>query len=156
MVIANSRVWPRDMRYQAVLFDFDGVLADTEPLHYGCWQRLFAHYGFDLTWENYVRNLSGYSGEELMARLSRICPPTVGDLKTLYSRKKSLYRNLAPSRGLIPSTVAAFVQQLPLTCAVVTSSDRADVEWALRDAGLLSRARRTTMRGRRRLGELER
>ena len=32
---------------RAVLFDFDGVLADTENIHVAAWQRTFA----DLGWE---------------------------------------------------------------------------------------------------------
>ena len=25
------------LEFDAILFDFDGVLADTEPVHYACW-----------------------------------------------------------------------------------------------------------------------
>jgi beta-phosphoglucomutase-like phosphatase (HAD superfamily) len=36
-------------RYDAILFDFDGVLADTEPLHWRCWQEILNPYSIDLT-----------------------------------------------------------------------------------------------------------
>jgi len=130
-----------DTRYDAVLFDFDGVLADTEVLHYSCWRRLLASRAVDLTWNNYLRVLSGYSGEELLARLSVLCPSSLNldQIRSIYVQKKKLYRDLAPSSSLIPSTVATFVHGLPVICAVVTSSERADVEHVLLNSGLLSR-----------------
>ena len=32
----------------ALLFDFDGVLADTENIHVAAWQRTFADLGWDV------------------------------------------------------------------------------------------------------------
>ena len=38
---------------QAVIFDFDGVLADTVPLHYRSFRELFAAEGVEFTFEDY-------------------------------------------------------------------------------------------------------
>lgn len=48
---------PRHIR--AVIFDHDGTLVDSEPLHLLCWQRLLGEYGPLLTSETYKHNLMG-------------------------------------------------------------------------------------------------
>lgn len=43
------------VRYKAVLFDFDGVLVDTEHAIYQAWRRLFVSHGHDLPLALYTR-----------------------------------------------------------------------------------------------------
>ena len=39
---------------KAVIFDMDGVLINTEPLHYQCWVEIFKErYGIDLDYDVY-------------------------------------------------------------------------------------------------------
>lgn len=38
---------------KAVIFDMDGVLVNTEPLHFRCWQKVFGDEGIDLDYEIY-------------------------------------------------------------------------------------------------------
>lgn len=51
----------RDPHQKAVLFDLDGVLTDTAPLHYAAWRQL-AHeeFGFDLP-EEFIHKVAGVS-----------------------------------------------------------------------------------------------
>ena len=44
---------------KAVIFDHDGTLVDSEPVHLRCWGRVLAPYGCTLTTAEYNRNLSG-------------------------------------------------------------------------------------------------
>ena len=127
--------------YDAVLFDFDGVLADTESLHYTCWRRVLANHSIELKWRDYTQVLRGYSGEELVARVSRLFPRGVGfnQINNLYLQKKLLYRDFAPSLCMVPEVVVAFVERLPVPSAVVTSSERVQVERVLQGVGLLTR-----------------
>ncbi len=50
---------------QAVIFDFDGVIADTEPLHYAAFCKVAATDGLDCSWEEYVRDYIGYDDRDL-------------------------------------------------------------------------------------------
>lgn len=45
---------------QAIVFDFDGVLADSEPLHLRTYQEVLAPLGITLTREDYYTNLLGF------------------------------------------------------------------------------------------------
>ena len=50
------RLRPRvAMQYDAVLFDFDGVLADSEPVHFARWADIVRPLGLELTWEDFLR-----------------------------------------------------------------------------------------------------
>ena len=41
----------------AVIFDFDGIIVDTEPLHYKAFQEVLVPLGLGYSWEEYVRTL---------------------------------------------------------------------------------------------------
>jgi len=41
---------------EAVLFDLDGLLIDSEPLHFACWRETLKTIGHDLTEESYVNH----------------------------------------------------------------------------------------------------
>src|SRR4051812_31493956 len=56
------------MPLRAVLFDFDGVMADTENIHVAAWQRTFA----DLGWEVADEACAGSAEEDDRAFLARI------------------------------------------------------------------------------------
>ena len=47
--------------FEAILFDYDGVLVDSEPVHYACWYDLLRTVGIELTWEAYHTRFSGIS-----------------------------------------------------------------------------------------------
>ena len=38
---------------KAIIFDMDGVLVNTEPLHYECWKAALADEGVDMSYEVY-------------------------------------------------------------------------------------------------------
>ena len=38
---------------KAVIFDMDGVLVNTEPLHFRCWKKVFGEEGIDLDYDVY-------------------------------------------------------------------------------------------------------
>ena len=44
---------------QAGIFDLDGVIVNTVPLHFKAWQRMFKEYGKDFTFEDYKKKVDG-------------------------------------------------------------------------------------------------
>jgi len=46
-------------RFRAAVFDFDGVIADSIPLHFQSFRRLFAEEGVPFTMEDYRRVANG-------------------------------------------------------------------------------------------------
>ena len=41
------------MEYEAVLFDFDGTLANTMANHYSCWKQVFKEHGVEVKETDY-------------------------------------------------------------------------------------------------------
>lgn len=47
------------MSLGAVIFDLDGVVVNTVPIHFKAWKKMFAEYGHDLTMEEYQQKVDG-------------------------------------------------------------------------------------------------
>lgn len=128
------------MSWDALLFDFDGVLADTEPLHWRCWNEILAPFSIQLTWETFERECIGVSDRALIERLAsqRRPPIPFDDLWSRYPSKKELFRTrIAEAPPFVAETVA-LVRELSQSykLAVVTSSARTEIEPALLNGGI--------------------
>ena len=125
---------------QAILFDFDGVLVDSEPIHFRCWRDLAAPLGIGLDWKTYSEAFIGVSTRQM---LEHFCDRAsngarVEQLLDLLPRKREMF----VERMCREQPFAADCHEM-LTClshlrlAVVTSSNRLEVEPVLRPAGIL-------------------
>jgi len=82
--------WIHD--YQLFLFDFDGLLVNTEELHYKAYQKMCRDRGFELSW-SFIRycHAAHYSQEKLRASIFESVPglkENEPDWKVLYREKK--------------------------------------------------------------------
>jgi HAD superfamily hydrolase (TIGR01509 family) len=123
---------------EALVFDYDGVLADTEPLHWKSWAALFRPYGVELTWEEYGRIGRGVSDIQMFASLVKNAPRLPLDelmLLNLERRRMVLEWSLAES-PIRQETIELLATLKQYRIGLVTSSDRADVEPVLRASGI--------------------
>ena len=130
----------RKPQYDAILFDFDGVLADTEPLHYHCWRQILGGFGVDLPWDYYETHCIGTSEHDtIRAYLTLADPPLAFDaLWAQYPRKKDLFRAMIAKDVPLAPGACELLRQLrqQFRLAVVSSSNRREVEPALQTAGI--------------------
>ena len=127
------------MLYEAILFDFDGVLADSEPVHFECWQEILDEHGINLDWKTYCDHGIGVSDRRLLALLcDRADPPhDVELLIAEFPRKKDLFRARMLERQPFSPDVFRLLPELrAYRLAVVTSSGQTEVEPVLEKAGL--------------------
>lgn len=87
------------VRAEAVIFDFDGVIVDTEPLHYAAFQRLLEPLGLGFSWEQYVETYMGFDDrdafiEAFKARGSGLSATT---LQSFIDRKAVLFQEIIRS-----------------------------------------------------------
>src|SRR3954452_2565888 len=126
-------------RYEAILFDFDGVLVDSEPVHYGCWQEILGPFGINLDWKTYSEHCIGITDRAMLAFLcSQSDPPAdIEKLAAEYPRKKELFRDRMVKIGMT-ADVIDLVRDLrrEYRIAVVTSSNIREVGPVLDAAGL--------------------
>jgi beta-phosphoglucomutase len=122
---------------RALLFDFDGVLADTENIHVAAWQRTFA----DLGWEEPDEVCARAAEEDDRSFLASIFAEREivgGDVEGWLKRKQELtIAMLGDSPRLYPG-VADLVRAVHgrLRLAVVSGTWRANVEAVLKSSGL--------------------
>jgi beta-phosphoglucomutase len=127
---------------RAILFDFNGVLVDDEPIHLEMFQRVLADEGMALTAEEYYQHYLGFDDRGCFAAVLRRAgeTPSVPRLMRLIARKAAYYQERIHERGyplfagvaeLVGAAVAA-----GLMLGVVSGALREEVAGALRQAGL--------------------
>jgi beta-phosphoglucomutase len=131
---------PFELSWDALLFDFDGVLADTEPLHYSCWRELLSPFGIQLDWDFYQRNCVGVSDRMMVERLASERTPPIPweEIWPEYQRKQLLFRERLMADPPFLEGTLALVRELAADyrLAVVSSSSRTEVEPPLERAGI--------------------
>jgi beta-phosphoglucomutase len=135
----NGQVTPR---YDAILFDFDGVLADSEPVHYACWREVLADLDLDLDWERFAAACVGLSEratcEFFIAHARK--PASLEEVMSRYPRKQALVRARMNERPpVFPETLDLFRELEAYKLAVVSSSGHAEIDPVLKAAGLWPR-----------------
>lgn len=122
---------------RAILFDFNGVLVDDEPIHFELFQRVFREEGIELAAEDYYARLIGFDDRSCFQTIlseagQRISPDR---LSRLIARKSSYYHERIRAQGfpffdgaaeLVAEAVAA-----GLMLGVVSGALRDEVEGAL-------------------------
>jgi len=128
-------------RYDAYFFDFDGVLADTEPVHFRVWREILLPAGIDLNWDYYARECIGVTDVAMLAKLGQLADPPkpARELIDLYPLKRKKFAAIAANESLITDNTARAVNALRnKKLAVVTSSRKSEVEPILLKAGILA------------------
>ena len=88
-------------RLKAVLWDMDGVIADTAEYHYRAWQGVFGERGVAFSREDFMKHFGQRHDTIIRFALGdRLAP---GELDAITEKKQSTYRNL----------VAANIKPLP-------------------------------------------
>jgi len=130
---------------RAVLFDFNGVLVDDEPIHLEVFQRVLAEEGIVVSAEDYWTRYLGLDDRTCFASVlgESGVPATVPRLMRLVARKASYYQETI-RRGGYPFFPGAAELVLAFAAGgrmlgVVSGALREEVEGALRQAGLLDR-----------------
>ncbi len=122
-----------------LIFDFDGVVADTESLHWRSWSLLFASHGISFTWDDYCRFGRGISDLHMLEILPQLAsePALRSVLRDRAAERRQLVRSWCAQRSPVsPATVKMLKGLRAYRLGLVTSSDRDEVEPLLRAAGI--------------------
>ena len=83
----------------AILFDFDGVLADSEPLYRKSWNAVLAEYSHTISETHYWKHWA-FMGEGLEGEMKRT-GLIVNDMDAARGRQKKLYNSFC-KKGMVP------------------------------------------------------
>ncbi|MCU0913363.1 MAG: HAD family phosphatase [Planctomycetes bacterium] len=129
---------------QAVIFDFDGVITDSEILHFRAFNAVLTQYGFQLTKPQYYQKYLGMSDADCFRALiaeGRL-PIPEAQIGGLGQQKTRVFEKLARTEGKIIEGVREFlgmlaVAQIPI--AICSGALRAEIELILQESGLRDR-----------------
>jgi beta-phosphoglucomutase-like phosphatase (HAD superfamily) len=124
--------------FQAYLFDCDGTIADSMPLHYMAWKKALAEWDCEFD-EKLFYAWGGMPVSEIVATLNRIYGLTM-PVEAVSHRKEALYFELLPKLTAVAEVlehVEAEHGRIPF--AVVSGSTRESVVASLNALKLLDR-----------------
>jgi len=82
---------------KAVVFDFDGIIVDSEPLHYRAFQKVLEPLGAGFSWAQYTEKYMGFDDRDAFREAFRVAalPLTDHKLAEIISLKASLFHEVA-------------------------------------------------------------
>ena len=107
--------------FAGYIFDLDGTLVDTMPLHYRAWNRAMQHAGLqgELS-EDLFYSLGGVPTRQVAALLAKHYGLTI-DVEKVFHQKEALFLELRSEMKLIDAVVAfarqAVAQRVPVSVA---------------------------------------
>lgn len=117
---------------EAVVFDFDGVIVDTEPLHFKAFQRVLEPLGMGLSWTDYVDVYMGFDDRDAFREIFRVRGKTLDGerLKELVATKSGVFQEIlrdgvSAYPGAVSLIVSLHAAGVPL--AISSGALRSDI-----------------------------
>ena len=124
--------------FRAYLFDCDGTIVDSMPLHYMSWKAVLGEYGCDFD-EDLFYSWGGKPTDEIISELNQMKGLQM-PVAEVAKRKESAYFDLLPRLKTIPEVVEHIeAEHNRIPFAVVSGGRRTSVTRALAQVGLLDR-----------------
>jgi beta-phosphoglucomutase len=123
-----------------VIFDFDGIIVDTEPLHYRAFQEILIPLGLGYSWAEYLRCYIGYDDRDAFRNTFLAAGRTLadGELEALIEAKGAAFQRIIAS-GVNPySGVVELVRSIAgnLPLGLCSGALPSDIEPILRHLGI--------------------
>ena len=124
-------IFPGGLQAEAVIFDFDGVIVDTEPLHYKAFQQILNPQGLGFSWEQYIDTYMGFDDRDAFVEAFKTKGKLLSheELTGLISDKAEIFQKViqggvTPYPGVINLIRNLFSAKIPLSiCSGALQSD---------------------------------
>lgn len=124
----------------AIVFDFDGVLANSEPLHLRSYQEVLQEHGVELGPDEYYQEYLGFDDVTAFRTLSarRSLGWTEEDIAAIVARKTTIFDDVVSSTDVLYPEAAGCIERLAvvLPLGIASGALRHEIEAILRRAGL--------------------
>ncbi|KTD02255.1 HAD family phosphatase [Fluoribacter gormanii] len=93
--------------YDAIIFDFDGVILDSEPIHYEACCHVLKPLGISISYSDYTEKYLGLSDKDMFPKLldNEGFSSSVAETKRLIQQKTEAYINIINTRDPLPLIV---------------------------------------------------
>jgi len=125
----------------AVIFDFDGVITDSEVLHFRGFNEVLAQFNIEISTRDYYKTYLGFTDFDCFKKVTDKAELGLSDkqINDLITQKSSIYEKLVKTEGKIIEGVRDFLQMLSqnnVTMAICSGALLAEIELILEDSGL--------------------
>jgi beta-phosphoglucomutase len=109
---------------QAIVFDFDGVIADSEMLHLRAYQQVLAPEGISISSEDYFDKYLGYDDAGVFRAIGKEkgVPMDEGRLQELIARKSTRYDELSAAGDMLFPGAADFIRAAAAAVPIAIAS----------------------------------
>jgi len=126
---------------KAVIFDFDGVITDSEILHLRAFNRSLAPYGVEISTKDYYANYLGFSDFDCYKALidNGVLKIDEGQIGEILGQKSRIFEELTRTEGRTIEGVHEFLRMLErnkVPMAICSGSLMAEIEVMLEEAKL--------------------
>jgi beta-phosphoglucomutase len=126
---------------RAVIFDFDGVITDSEVLHLRSFNQVLAQYGVEISTKDYYKEYLGLSDLDCFKALvdKKVLQKPAEGIENLAKEKKLVFEKLAKTEGRIIEGVRDFLQMLSqnnIPMAICSGALLTEIELVLEQARL--------------------
>jgi len=126
---------------KAVIFDFDGVITDSEILHLRAFNRVLTKYDIEIATRDYYKEYLGLTDVDCFNLVAVRNRPKLDGQETenLVRQKNQIFEELATTEGRIIEGVRDFLQMLKennVPMAICSGAVRAEIELVLEQARL--------------------
>lgn len=127
------------MRIKALIFDFDGLILDTETPEYQVWQAIYREHGFELPDDEWGKIIGGYgiSSFDAAEHLALLSQGRL-DSVSLRDRHRSESHAITLAQAVLPGVIDYLqdARRLGLKLAIASSSPHAWVDTHARRLGI--------------------
>jgi HAD superfamily hydrolase (TIGR01509 family) len=126
---------------KAIIFDFDGVITDSEILHLRAFNRSLAPYGIEISTKDYYANYLGYSDFDCYKALidNGVLKIEPQQIAGIVKKKSKIFEELTKTEGRTIEGVHEFLKMLKrnkVPMAICSGSLMAEIELVLDEAKL--------------------
>ena len=86
------------MEFKGAIFDLDGVIVDTVPLHFKAWKKMFLEYGQEITFQDYKDKIDGIPRTSGARAILKDLPDD--ELEQAASRKQKYFLEFLEKEGV--------------------------------------------------------
>lgn len=92
------------MQLQAVIFDFDGIIVDSEPVHHAAFVRVLEKHGLPFSWDHYYEHYLGFDDRDVFRTRFKDAELVLGDalLRDLMAEKARVFVEIVHAGGVTP------------------------------------------------------
>jgi beta-phosphoglucomutase len=120
---------------EAVIFDFDGVIVDSEPLHHAAFNVVFEQLGLSISYEQYVNEYIGFDDRDAIRYACRVADRPLDDelmQRMIADKARAFEAAVANGAKAIPGAVSLIrsaAARWPI--AIASGALRADIDLIL-------------------------